>query len=60
MTVLFKNIRFLRIRRGLTLADFEQYGIKQGTMSNYELGKTEPKLDTVLFFLNFLELELMI
>lgn len=53
MTVLFKNIRFLRIRRGLTLADFEQYGIKQGTMSNYELGKTEPKLDTVLFFSKF-------
>lgn len=55
MTVLSKNIRFLRIKRGLTLADFEQYGIKQGTMSNYELGKTEPKLDTVLFFSNFFE-----
>lgn len=50
MTILSKNIRFLRIERGLTLADFEKHGIKQGTMSNYELGKTEPKLETVLFF----------
>lgn len=39
-----KNIRFLREERGLKLSDFEQFGIKVGTLSNYELGKTEPKL----------------
>lgn len=38
-----KNIRFLREERGLKLSDFEQFGIV-GTLSNYELGKTEPKL----------------
>lgn len=48
-----KNIRFLREKRGLKLSDFAQYGIKIGTMSNYELGKTEPKLETVIFFSNF-------
>lgn len=48
-----KNIGFLRKQRGLKLSDFAQYGIKIGTMSNYELGKTEPKLETVIFFSNF-------
>lgn len=48
-----KNIRFLRKERGLKLSDFEQFGIKVGTLSNYELGKTEPKLEVVMFFSKF-------
>lgn len=48
-----KNIRFLREARGLKLSDFEQFGIKVGTLSNYELGKTEPKLEIVMFFSKF-------
>lgn len=48
-----KNIRFLRESKGLKLSDFEQFGIKVGTLSNYELGKTEPKLEILMFFSKF-------
>lgn len=48
-----KNIRFLREDKGLKLSDFEQFGIKVGTLSNYELGKTEPKLEILMFFSKF-------
>lgn len=53
MSVFSKNLRVLRERMGLKLSDFEQHGIKSGTMSNYELGKTEPKLETIMFFSKF-------
>ena len=44
MSVFSKNLRHLRESRGLKLDEFEFLGIKKGTMSNYELGNTEPKL----------------
>ena len=44
MGVFSNNLRFLRESRGLKLDEFESLGIKKGTMSNYELGNTEPKL----------------
>lgn len=44
MSVFSKNLRYLRESRGLKLDEFELLGIKKGTMSNYELGNTEPKL----------------
>lgn len=44
MSVFSKNLRYLRESRGLKLDEFEFLGIKKGTMSNYELGNTEPKL----------------
>lgn len=44
MSIFSKNLRHLRESRGLKLDEFESLGIKKGTMSNYELGNTEPKL----------------
>lgn len=44
MSIFSKNLRHLRESRGLKLDEFEFLGIKKGTMSNYELGNTEPKL----------------
>lgn len=44
MSIFSKNLRYLRESRGLKLDEFEFLGIKKGTMSNYELGNTEPKL----------------
>ena len=44
MSVFSKNLRYLREKKGLKLDEFESLGIKKGTMSNYELGNTEPKL----------------
>lgn len=55
MNFFAKNIRVLRERMGLKLSDFDPYGIKTGTLSNYELGKTEPKLETMEFFSKFFE-----
>lgn len=43
MSVFSNNLRFLRESKGLKLDDFDSLGIKKGTMSNYELGNTEPK-----------------
>lgn len=48
MSFFSNNLRFLRTQRGLNLDEFEFLGIKKGTMSNYELGKTEPKFDILL------------
>lgn len=41
------RIKELRIKHNYTLDDMEEKtGIKRGTYSNYENGKTEPKLET--------------
>lgn len=48
MSIFSNNLRFLRIQKGLNLDGFESIGVKKGTMSNYELGKTEPKFDLLL------------
>ena len=47
MNYFSKNLRFLRENKGLRQEDFEFLGIKKGTFSNYELGNTEPKLDSL-------------
>lgn len=47
MNYFSKNLRFLRTERTLGINQFESLGIKKGTMSNYELGKTEPKFETL-------------
>lgn len=44
MSIFSNNLRFLRESKGLKQEDFDFLGIKKGTMSNYELGNTEPKL----------------
>lgn len=53
MSIFSNNLRFLRTQRGLNLDEFSFLGIKKGTMSNYELGKTEPKFDILLSLSNF-------
>ena len=53
MNFFSKNLRFLRVSRDLTLDHFEVLGIKKGTMSNYELSKTEPKLELIVALSNF-------
>lgn len=53
MSIFSNNLRFLRTQRGLNLDEFAFLGIKKGTMSNYELGKTEPKFDVLLSLSNF-------
>lgn len=53
MSIFSNNLRFLRIQKGLNLDEFEFLGIKKGTMSNYELGKTEPKFDLLLSLSKF-------
>lgn len=55
MSVFSKNLRYLRESRGLKLDEFEFLGIKKGTMSNYELGNTEPKLSLLCEISKFLE-----
>lgn len=55
---LSKNLRLLRDRAGLTQDDFASIGIKKATYSNYETGKTEPKLDTLVDLSNFLKVPL--
>ena len=41
------RIKELRTKHNYTLDDMEEKtGIKRGTYSNYEYGKTEPKLET--------------
>ena len=47
MSIFSKNLRFLREKRGMKLDDFSFLNIKKGTMSNYELGNTEPKIDLI-------------
>lgn len=53
MSIFSNNLRFLRIQKGLNLDEFAFIGIKKGTMSNYELGKTEPKFDILLALSKF-------
>lgn len=53
MSIFSNNLRFLREKKGLKLDDFLEIGIKRGTMSNYELGNTEPKLDIIRAFSKF-------
>lgn len=53
MSIFSNNLRFLRVQRGLNLDEFGFLGIKKGTMSNYELGKTEPKFEVLLSLSNF-------
>lgn len=47
MNYFSKNLRFLRTKKALGIHQFESLGIKKGTMSNYELAKTEPKFETL-------------
>lgn len=53
MSIFSNNLRFLRVQKGLNLDEFAFLGIKKGTMSNYELGKTEPKFDVLLALSKF-------
>lgn len=53
MSIFSNNLRFLRVQKGLNLDEFAFLGIKKGTMSNYELGKTEPKFDILLALSKF-------
>lgn len=53
MSIFSNNLRFLRNQKGLNLDGFDFIGIKKGTMSNYELGKTEPKFEILLQLSNF-------
>lgn len=55
---LSKNLRFLRNKAGYTQDDFDKIGIKKGTYSNYEIGKTEPKIDTLIDLSKFLGVSL--
>lgn len=53
MSIFSNNLRFLRLQKGLNLDEFGFLDIKKGTMSNYELGKTEPKFDILLSLSKF-------
>lgn len=53
MSIFSNNLRFLRGKKGLNLDGFGFLDIKKGTMSNYELGKTEPKFEILLSLSNF-------
>ena len=53
-----KNIRLIREMKGIKQDSFEQIGIKKGTYSNYENGKTEPNLETLMSISKFLGLDL--
>ena len=58
MSYFSKNIRFLRELKGITQDAFEQIGIKKGTYSNYENGKTEPNIETLMKISKFLGFDL--
>jgi transcriptional regulator with XRE-family HTH domain len=58
MNYFSKNLRFLREKEGLKQDEFERIGIKKGTLSNYELGKTEPKLDLLLGLSKFFRISI--
>ena len=53
-----KNIKLIREMKGIKQDSFEQIGIKKGTYSNYENGKTEPNLETLMSISKFLGLDL--
>lgn len=53
-----KNIRFIREAKGIKQDAFEVIGIKKGTYSNYEIGKTEPNINVLINISKFLRIEL--
>jgi transcriptional regulator with XRE-family HTH domain len=52
------NIQILRKSNGLKQSDFEDINIKRTTWNNYESGKSEPDIDTILRISNFFEVDL--
>lgn len=48
MNFLSKNLRLLRQSKGMKLDDFAFIGLTKGTLSNYELNKTEPKIESLI------------
>lgn len=52
------NIRLIREVIGIKQDAFEEIGIKKGTYSNYEIGKTEPNIDTLMNISKFLGVDL--
>ena len=48
MHFLSKNLRFVRQSKGMKLDDFGFMGLSKGTLSNYELNKTEPKIELLV------------
>ena len=52
------NIQILRKSNGLKQSDFEDINIKRTTWNNYEAGKSEPDIDTILRIANFFEIDL--
>lgn len=54
MSLLSRNIKFLRKQKGLTQAEMHsQTGISNATWSNYELGNTEPNVDLLIIIAKF-------
>ena len=58
MSFFSTNIRFLREKLNIKQDAFEQIGIKKGTYSNYENGKTEPNIETLAKISKFLRIDL--
>lgn len=58
MNLFSKNLRLIRERLKLKQDAFEKIGIKKGTFSNYENGKTEPNLETLISISKFLGIDL--
>jgi transcriptional regulator with XRE-family HTH domain len=52
------NIQILRKSNGLKQSDFEGINIKRTTWNNYESGKSEPDIDTILRISTFFEVDL--
>lgn len=52
------NIQILRKSNGLKQSDFEDINIKRTTWNNYEAGKSEPDIDTLLRIAHFFEVDL--
>lgn len=57
MSNLSENLRLLRKHKNLQQEDMQEHlGISRATWSNYELGKTEPKIDVLLTIAAFFDL----
>lgn len=52
------NVQILRKSNGLKQSDFEDINIKRTTWNNYEAGKSEPDIDTILRIAKFFEVDL--
>lgn len=52
------NIQILRKSNGFKQSDFEIIKIKRTTWNNYESGKSEPDIDTILRIANFFGVDL--